>query len=83
MKTNSQTHTTKATVSDDTMELLAYLYDFMDETDKAAWSLSEAEALVEDQLFYEMANAHTTQTYDAQDVYEVIRQFIEQDAEDD
>ena len=41
-------------LTDETMELIAYLYSFMDEEDYASWSLQEAQNMVNDQYRYEI-----------------------------
>ena len=68
---------------DETMELLAYLYGYMDEEEKATWSLKDAQEMMDDQQRYEIEQGLEPKDYDVADVYEVIRQFIQQDAEDE
>ena len=62
---------------DETMELLAYLYGYMGEEEKAA------QEMMDDQRRYEIEQGLEPKEYDVADVYEVIRQFIQQDAEDE
>ncbi len=71
------------TPDDDTMELLSELYSNMSEEEIASWSLEAAEQLVQDQHIYEIEHGLEPKVYDPEDVYEVIRQFIEQDEEED
>ena len=68
---------------DDTMELIAHLYSFMDEEDKDNWSRQDAEDMVADQRRYEIDNGITPREYDACDFYEAIAEFIAQDEDDD
>ena len=68
-------------LTDETMELIAYLYSFMDEEDYASWSLQEAQNMVNDQYRYEIEHGYTLGHYDPADFYEVISEFIQQDAE--
>ena len=64
---------------DDTMELLSALYGYMDKEEIKSWSLQAAEQLVQDQHTYEIEHGLEPKVYDPEDVYEVIRQLIEQD----
>ena len=68
---------------DETMELLAYLYGCMGEEEKATWSPKDAQEMMDDQRRYEIEQGLEPKEYDVADVYEVIRQFIQQDAEDE
>ena len=68
-------------LTDETMELIAYLYSFMDEEDYASWSLQEAQNMVNDQYRYEIEHGYTLGHYDPVDFYEVISKFIRQDTE--
>ena len=68
-------------LTDETMELIAYLYSFMDEEDYASWSLQEAQNMVNDQYRYEIAHGYTLGPYAPADFYEVISEFIQQDTE--
>ena len=71
------------TIPDSTMELIAHLYSFMTDDDKADWSIEEAEKMVADQYRYEIGNGITPPYYSTADFYEVIAEFIAQDAEDE
>ena len=68
---------------DETMELLAYLYGYRGEEEKATWSPKDAQEMMDDQRRYEIEQGLEPKEYDVADVYEVIRQFIQQDAEDE
>ena len=68
-------------ITDETMELIAYLYSFMDEEDYASWSLQEAQNMVNDQYRYEIEHGYVLGHYDPADFYEVISEFIRQDTE--
>ncbi len=68
---------------DETMELLAHLYGYMSEEEKATWSPKDAQEMMDDQRRYEIEQGLEPKDYDVADVYEVIRQFIQQDAEDE
>ena len=68
-------------LTDETMELIAYLYSFMDEEDYASWSLQEAQNMVNDQYRYEIEHGYVLGHYDPTDFYEVISEFIQQDTE--
>ena len=68
-------------LTDETMELIAYLYSFMDEEDYASWSLQEAQNMVDDQYCYEIEHGYTLGHYDPVDFYEVISELIRQDTE--
>ena len=66
-------------LTDETMELIAYLYSFMDEEDYASWSLQEAQNMVNYQYSYEIEHGYALGHYDPADFYEVIPEFIQQD----
>ena len=68
-------------ITDETMELIAYLYSFMDEEDYASWSLQEAQNMVNDQYRYEIAHGYTLGHYAPVDFYDVISEFIRQNTE--
>lgn len=70
-------------IPDSTMELIAYLYNFMDENDKAGWSIEEARKMVADQYRYEIGQGITPPYYSTTEFYEIIAGFIRRDAEDD
>lgn len=64
------------------MELIAYLYGFLDDEDKASWSRQDAEKMVSDQRRYEIDRGIAPHDYEVDDFYEVIAEFIAQDAEE-
>ena len=66
----------------DPMELIAYLYSFMDDEEKTDWSRQAAENMVTDQRRYEIAHGITPREYDAKDFYDTIAELIAQDTED-
>ena len=55
----------------------------MGEEEKATWSPKDAQEMMDDQRRYEIEQGLEPKEYDVADVYEVIRQFIQQDAEDE
>ena len=71
------------TTVDFEMELIAKLYGYMDKEEKAAWSLEEAEKLVEAQKRYEQECGGVQLSMDACEIFEIIAEFIAQDAEED
>ena len=66
-------------LTDETMELIAKLYSYMDEEEIASWSMEAAQALVADQQRYEIEHGCVPGHYDPADFYEVISEFIRQD----
>lgn len=68
-------------VTDETMELIAELYSYMDEEEMADWSMKAAQDLVADQRRYEIEHGHVPGNYDPEVFYEVIAEFIQQDTE--
>ena len=68
-------------LTDETMELIAYLYSFMDEEEIASWSMKAAQEMVADQYRYEIEHGYTLGHYDPVDFYEVISEFIRQNTE--
>lgn len=64
------------------MELIVEIYNHMDEGDKEAFALENAKEMVEDQIRMDKEAGREPLNYDPQFFYEVIREFIEQDAED-
>ena len=68
-------------LTDETMELIAYLYSFMDEEEIASWSMKAAQEMVADQYRYEIEHGYTLGHYDPADFYEVISEFIQQNTE--
>lgn len=68
-------------LTDETMELIAKLYSYMDEEEMASWSMEAAQELVADQYRYEIEHGYTLGHYDPANFYEVISEFIQQDTE--
>ena len=68
-------------LTDETMELIAKLYPYMDEEEMASWSMEAAQEMVADQYRYEIEHGYTLGHYDPADFYEVISGFIQQDTE--
>ena len=65
------------------MDLIVDIYNQMDEDDKASFTLEEAENMVKDQIEIDFSHGREPLDYDPQDFYEVICEFIQQDAEDE
>ena len=63
-------------ISEAQMELMAHLYSFMTDEDKADWSMKAAQDMVDDQHRYEIENGILTTVYFARDFYEFIRDLI-------
>ena len=55
--------------------LLNKVYSYMDESDKSAWSFDEAQKVVQD------VRLHDGIELNPHEVYEIIREMIEQDEE--
>jgi len=72
----------EADTDDDPMELFAHLYSLMDDVEKSIWSRKHADDVLADQRRYEIGHGITPREYDALEFYEVIAEFIEQDASD-
>ena len=53
----------------------------MDKEEMASWSMEAAQEMVADQYRYEIEHGYTLGHYDPADFYEVISEFIQQDAE--
>ena len=58
------------------------IYNNMNDEDKAGFTLETAKEMVKDQIDIDFSHGREPQEYDPQLFYEVIREFIEQDAED-
>ena len=67
---------------EDPMELIAYLYSFMDDEEKTDWSRQAAKNMVTDQRRYEIAHGIVPREYDTKDFYDTIAELIAQDTED-
>ena len=68
-------------LTNETMELIAKLYSYMDEEEIASWSMEAAQEMVTDQYRYEIEHGYTLGHYAPVDFYEVISEFIRQDTE--
>ena len=64
------------------MEAICKIYGYMDEGDKNAWSLKNAEDVVSDEIKICGMNNKECFLKNPTVVYEVIREFIEQDKKD-
>lgn len=65
------------------MDLIVDIYNQMDEEDKATFTLETAKEMVKDQIEIDFSHGREPLDYDPQDFYEVICEFIQQDAEDE
>lgn len=64
------------------MDLIVDIYNNMNDEDKAGFTLETAKEMVKDQIEIDFSHGREPLEYDPQLFYEVIREFIEQDAED-
>ena len=64
------------------MDLIVDIYNNMNDEDKAGFTLETAKEMVKDQIEIDFSHGREPLEYDPQHFYEVIREFIEQDAED-
>ena len=64
------------------MDLIVDIYNNMNDEDKAGFTLEAAKEMVKDQIEIDFSQGRWPLEYDPQLFYEVIREFIEQDAED-
>lgn len=64
------------------MDLIVDIYNNMNDEDKASFTLETAKEMVKDQIEIDFSQGREPLEYDSQLFYEVIREFIEQDAED-
>lgn len=72
------------TASNDSLipEILVDLYNHMDDEEKAFWSRSSAETLIDDMVKYDRERGYEPLPYEVEDVYTFIREVIIQDKED-
>ena len=63
-------------------EILADLYNNMDEDEKASWSREAALILIDDMVRYDKSRGFEPLSYEQEDVYTFILALIRQDAED-
>jgi hypothetical protein len=64
------------------MDLIVDIYNNMNDEDKAGFTLETAKEMVKDQIEIDFSHGREPLEYAPQLFYEVIREFIEQDAED-
>lgn len=64
------------------MDLIVDIYNNMNDEDKTGFTLETAKEMVKDQIRMDKEAGREPLEYDPQFFYEVIREFIEQDAED-
>ena len=64
------------------MDLIVDIYNNMNDEDKTGFTLETAKEMVKDQIRMDKEAGREPLNYDPQFFYEVIREFIEQDAED-
>ena len=62
------------------MDLIVDIYNNMNDEDKAGFTLETAKEMVKDQIEIDFSQGREPLEYDPQLFYEVIREFIEQDA---
>ena len=65
------------------MDIIIEIYDHMDDGDKDAFTLEDAEEMVADQIKMDKAEGRELLEYDPQFFYDTIMDFMEQDAEED
>ena len=64
------------------MDLIVDIYNNMNDEDKAGFTLETAKEMVKDQIEIDFSHGREPLDYDQQLFYEVICEFIQQDAED-
>ena len=65
------------------MDIIVEIYNHMDEGDKEAFTLEDAEEMVEDQILMDKNVGREPLEYDPHFFYDSIMDLIEQDAEDE
>lgn len=65
------------------MELIAKIYGYMDDEEKASFTLEAAKEMVEDQIQIDKDAGREPLEYDPELFYDTICEFIQQDAEDE
>ena len=65
------------------MDIIVEIYNHMDEGDKEAFTLEDAEEMVEDQILMDKNAGREPLEYDPHFFYDSIMDLIEQDAEDE
>ena len=64
------------------MDVIVEIYNHMDDNDKDAFTLEEAEKMVSDQIKIDKDAGQEPLAYDQQFFYDTIVELMEQDAED-
>ena len=64
------------------MDLIVDIYNNMNDEDKAGFTLENAKEMIKDQIEIDFSHGREPLDYDPQLFYEVICEFIQQDAED-
>ena len=65
------------------MNVIIEIYDHMDDGDKDAFTLEDAEEMVADQIRLDKEEGREPLEYDPQFFYDTIVDFMEQDAEEE
>ena len=65
------------------MDVIVEIYNHMDDGDKDAFTLEDAEEMVSDQITMDKAEGREPLEYDPQFFYDSIVDLMEQDAEDE
>ena len=65
------------------MDVIVEIYNYMDDSDKDAFTLEDAEDMVEDQIRMDKEAGRESLAYDPQFFYDTIVDLMEQDAEDE
>lgn len=63
------------------MDTIVEIYNHMDDSDKDAFTLGDAEDMVEDQIRMDKEAGREPLTYDPQFIYDIVVELMEQDAE--
>ena len=63
------------------MDTIVEIYNHMDDSDKDAFTLEDAEDMVEDQIRMDKEAGQEPLAYDPQFIYDAIVELMEQDAE--
>ena len=63
------------------MDTIVEIYNHMDDSDKDAFTLEDAEDMVEDQIRMDKEAGREPLAYDSQFFYDTIAELMEQDAE--
>lgn len=63
------------------MDTIVEIYNHMDDSDKDAFTLEDAEDMVEDQIRMDKEAGREPLAYDPQFIYDTIVELMEQDAE--